>query len=146
MAFLSVPSLLLTDPPVFPLRSPSYFQAVMATQNLSSSYASSTGAHTVSTEDEVVLLQPIAGLRSFLTLLPVQSSTYPTYQPLSLIYQAPPSPESSASASPKQGSVSGTDSSTGPAKPNDPTMRFLKLGPVHFGGEPGVGDYADHEV
>ncbi|KAK4956895.1 hypothetical protein LTR28_005867 [Elasticomyces elasticus] len=100
------------------------------------------------------------GTSTFLDLSPTQSATFP-----------PPAPSSTTdnSAAPNADKDSSDDvlgplatpsalspielaeqlakkrrsSSTSSASSAGDKTRFLKLGPVHFGGEPGVGDFAE---
>ena len=88
---------------------------------------------------------------NFLTLAPVQSSTFPD-PPASDISKAPlsSSPEQ-ASVDSRAGTVVGSlavmleerkraAAAAGESPP--PTFRFLRLGPVHHGGDD-MGDFAD---
>ncbi|TGZ83518.1 hypothetical protein EX30DRAFT_83866 [Ascodesmis nigricans] len=78
---------------------------------------------------------------TFLTLAPVRSESYPKPPATEHFCHhcgskiAPPSPEVRPSA--RRSSVSSTTSSNGEKK-----YRFLKLGPVHWGGVPGDDDYS----
>lgn len=95
----------------------------------------------------------------FLVLAPVQSSTYPAAPPTTAATSPavavlnPSAPVSSVRAvaaatsqaiattekSRRSSSISSTNSGLNP-------QRFLKLGPVFYGGEPGVGDYAEEVI
>jgi len=79
---------------------------------------------------------------TFLVLSPVVSSTHPP-QPTSLATSSPLSPSNVAATvvePVKKERRSSSTSSTGPFN-----RRYLKLGPVHGGGDPGVADYVDIE-
>ncbi|KAF1808128.1 hypothetical protein P152DRAFT_453137 [Eremomyces bilateralis CBS 781.70] len=79
---------------------------------------------------------------TFLCLVPVHSDSFPSSHLRSSSLPSPPAlpsvPEQPIMLVDQQRRTSDSSTtSTGSA------LRFLKLGPVHFGGEPGVGDYAD---
>lgn len=100
---------------------------------------------------------PIARPTNFLSLAPVQSASYPRSQPptpaatksgdapiLSPALASPPKngtgPSADEIAAVLKARRSSSVSSDGSEK-----KRFLKLGPVFWGGEPGVGDWAEEE-
>jgi hypothetical protein len=96
---------------------------------------------------------------AFLTLAPIASDTYPTSRPNQTtpktdakpmspadfvpVLNQEPSAIATASVQESLGEHQKTrrSSSVGSDTPGKP--RFLKLGPVFFGGEPGVTDYAE---
>jgi len=95
-------------------------------------------------------------LHSFLSLAPVQSASYPL-QPTT----GAASPNVAKATAPDSGipnpprdlvlsaeevtRVTKTRRSSSASSAGIGPKRFLKLGPVFWGGEPGVGDYADDE-
>ncbi|KAI9815819.1 MAG: hypothetical protein M1832_005233 [Thelocarpon impressellum] len=106
------------------------------------------------------IMPPIRKPADFLVLAPVQSASYPISRESSISTSTKPVPEPSAAspvimtapATPEIDEVS-TDSAVStvstvstPSRSSSVSStgnRFLKLGPVHWGGEPGVGDWAE---
>ena len=95
-------------------------------------------------------------LHSFLSLAPVQSASYPVQ-----VATGAASPNVAKATAPDSGvptppgdlvlsaeevtRVEKTRRSSSVSSEGISPRRFLKLGPVFWGGEPGVGDYADDE-
>ena len=76
----------------------------------------------------------------FLVLAPTQSNSYPA-SPVGSPSTAAVS--TALSAVPLDDTHKRTSSVSSTSSEELKGLRFLKLGPVHFGGEPGVSDYAD---
>jgi len=81
---------------------------------------------------------------SFLSLVPIQSDSYPSSTASSTA--STPSDKAPEIVSPRMNAVD-QELAAVPEKTRRSSSvssgRFLKLGPIHFGGEPGVSDFAD---
>lgn len=79
---------------------------------------------------------------TFLVLTPVMSPTYPS-QPALPATTSPLSPPVGSVTSPIIEPIKKARRSSSISSTSSFTKRYLKLGPVHGGGDPGITDYVD---